>query len=383
MDSFFKSTIYGDLTKMVQIVFNEASKKKVTLFGQTYIDRFFDFKNPQFGLTVSELMGDYKIRIMASLIADKALTPVRSWEGAEKFTEKIPRFGHKTILNADQLREIKNMLATQSISSDPATRDAYEASKKQELINTMMGTVQETVLGTKDALEYLFISALFNAGIVEYNELNNPEGIRYKIDYGMPESNKIKVESGHEWTKENLASGKVDPVEFLIDLIQQFSDTMQFDAILMHPKMRYNILRSKYLRLAVRGVDKAATPIKEDELDQSLKGLGIPRFESIYKQNAVLKDGKRQNISPVSEDSIVLVPAGKIGVVRTAFEDNEIIPEKNVSYSNMSNGIRVAQWTVGESSGQAAGEYTQASIRALPIITSINGILNVKVNNLG
>lgn len=383
MDSFFKSTIYGDLTKMVQIVFNEASKKKVTLFGQTYIDRFFDFKNPQFGLTVSELMGDYKIRIMASLIADKALTPVRSLEGAEKFTEKIPRFGHKTILNADQLREIKNMLATQSISSDPATRDAYEASKKQELINTMMGTVQETVLGTKDALEYLFISALFNAGIVEYNELNNPEGIRYKIDYGMPESNKIKVESGYEWTKENLASGKVDPVEFLIDLIQQFSDTMQFDAILMHPKMRYNILRSKYLRLAVRGVDKAATPIKEDELDQSLKGLGIPRFESIYKQNAVLKDGKRQNISPVSEDSIVLVPAGKIGVVRTAFEDNEIIPEKNVSYSNMSNGIRVAQWTVGESSGQAAGEYTQASIRALPIITSINGILNVKVNNLG
>ena len=53
-----------------------------------------------------------------------------------------------------------------------------------------------------------------------------------------------------------------------------------------------------------------------------------------------------------------------------------------MDYIDGGNGIRVAKWQVGESTGQKAGEYTQASWRALPIITEIDGIVNYKVRNL-
>lgn len=382
MQSFFNSPIYGDLTKMVQITFNEASKKKVTLFGQTYIDRFFDFKNPQSKLTVSELMGTYKIRVMAALIGDKGLTPVRSNTGADTFIHKIPRFGHKVILTVDELRDLQDMMETQSRSSDAGIKAMFDENKKNELLKTMMNTVQDTVLGTKDALDYFFLSALFNEGVAEYNAFNNPEGIPFIANFEMKDENKLKVAVGEEWTVDNLKNGTVDPIDYLIDLIQKYSTTLTFDRILCSPKMRYSILRSKSLRLAVRGNDMAATPIREDELDSALKSLGIPPIEAVYKQNGILKDGKPSTITPINDDTLVLIPAGKLGVVRSAFEDNQIIEEDNVSYSTMTNGIRVAQWKVGESTGQDAGEYTQASVRALPIIKAINAIVSVKVNNV-
>ncbi len=39
------------------------------------------------------------------------------------------------------------------------------------------------------------------------------------------------------------------------------------------------------------------------------------------------------------------------------------------------------KWTTGESTGQQAAEYTQGSWRAVPIISCINGIVNLKVRN--
>lgn len=382
MKSFFQSTLYGDLTKVVQVAFNEATKRHVELFGKTYIDEWFEFKNPQYNLTISQLMGKYNIRVMAPLIADKSLTPVRSRHGAEMFVEKIPRFGHKTLITVDEIRELRQMMETQSPSSDATIRAIFEENKRNELINTMMGTVQDTVLGAKDSLAFLVISALFNGGIVKFDEFNNPEGIPYTIDYGMPKENIIKVKPGEVWSDENLANGTVNPVKVIMDILHKFRNKVNYDSILCSPGMIYKIASAKSVLLAIKGNNDANTLIPEDELNGYLSKFKIPPLKEITKEVGILKDGIQQNIDPVNDDVLVFKPAGQLGVVRPAFEDNEIIEEDNVSYSNMSNGIRVAQWKVGESTGQNAGEYTQASIRALPVITAINGVVNLKVNNV-
>ena len=46
---------------------------------------------------------------------------------------------------------------------------------------------------------------------------------------------------------------------------------------------------------------------------------------------------------------------------------------------NAGNGIRIAKWRTGESTGQKAGEYTQGSARLIPVITEINGIVCLQV----
>lgn len=76
---------------------------------------------------------------------------------------------------------------------------------------------------------------------------------------------------------------------------------------------------------------------------------------------------------------IVFKPAGKIGFIQPSIEDNELFEEDNVDYMNAGNGIRIAKWRTGESTGQKAGEYTQGSARLIPVITEINGIVCLQV----
>ena len=53
--------------------------------------------------------------------------------------------------------------------------------------------------------------------------------------------------------------------------------------------------------------------------------------------------------------------------------------EENVDYMNAGNGIRIAKWRTGESTGQVAAEYTQGSARMLPLITEIGAIVCFQV----
>ena len=81
-------------------------------------------------------------------------------------------------------------------------------------------------------------------------------------------------------------------------------------------------------------------------------------------------------------ERIVFLPTGTIGEIQPSVEDSDLIPEANVSYINSNDGIKVSQWSVGDSTGQKPTEYTQAAGRLLPIITEIKGIYSLKVTNL-
>jgi adenylosuccinate synthase len=91
------------------------------------------------------------------------------------------------------------------------------------------------------------------------------------------------------------------------------------------------------------------------------------------------KDGEREPLDPWNHNMIVFKPAGKIGFIQPSIEDNELFEEDNVDYMNAGNGIRIAKWRTGESTGQKAGEYTQGSARLIPVITEINGIVCLQV----
>lgn len=379
MESIFSKvslpSIPVDLLSTLRIFFEKGSLQNKTLFEQLYVDRWFDYNLPQMGLTAEAIMASYKVRFMASVIGNDAATPLRPTDGFKTFTEEIPRLGHRFPMSAEKLRK---MLAVLEASSKRYT----DQQKFNEVYKLLVGDVREAYLGCKDTVDHIILQALSNAGVAQFKpQLNNPDGRTFRIDYGMPERNKLKATKN--WTKENAAS--INPFEELAEIKYEFENYgILFGEILMAPALYAWFINNPNVRRAIKGNDKSAQAVTPAELNAMLQQFDLPTITKINKRNAIAKDGKRSEtlINPFNDNVIVFKPAGKIGEVQPAFEDNAIIPEKDVEYVDAGNGIRVAKWQVGESTGQKAGEYTQASWRALPIITEIDGIVNYQVRGI-
>ena len=254
--------------------------------------------------------------------------------------------------------------------------------KFQEVYKILMGEVREAYLGCKDTADHIVLQALSNGGVAQFTpNLNNPDGRTFKVDYNMPTRNKKQASAN--WTDAN--ANTVNPFEELAALKYEFeSYGITFGEILCSPALYAWIINCPAVRKAIKGTDKSGQAVTNAELTAMLEQFELPPITKVVKKSAIAKDGKRSStlIDPWNENMLVLKPAGLIGEVQPAFEDNAIIPEPNVQYVDAGNGIRVAKWQTGESTGQKAGEYTQASWRAIPIITEIDGIVNYQVRGL-
>ena len=159
---------------------------------------------------------------------------------------------------------------------------------------------------------------------------------------------------------------------------------IKFGEMCVAPALYSWIINSPAVRRAIKGTDKSGQVVTPVELNNMLDQFELPPITKIVKRNSIAEDGVRKPtlVNPWNDNMIVLKPAGYIGEVQPAFEDNAIIEEPNVEYIDAGNGMRVAKWQVGESTGQQAGEYTQASWRALPILTGIAGVVNYQVRGI-
>lgn len=379
MESIFSKvslpSIPVDLLATLRIFFEKGTLENKTLFEQLYVDRWFDYNLPQMGLTAEAIMASYKVRFMASVIGNDAATPTRPTDGFKTFTEEIPRMGHRFPMSAKKLRKMLELL-------EASSKRYTDQQKFNEVYKMLMGDVREAYLGCKDTADHIILQALSNAGVAEFTPtLNNPDGRKYKIDYCMPERNQLKAKK--DWTQENAST--INPFEELAAIKYEFENYgITFGELLVAPALYAWIINNPNVRRAIKGNDKSGQVVTPAELNATLAQFELPPITKINKRNAIAKDGKRSEtlINPWNDNVICFKPAGKIGEVQPAFEDNAIIPEKDVDYVDAGNAIRVAKWQVGESTGQKAGEYTQASWRALPIITEIDGIVNYQVRGL-
>jgi hypothetical protein len=378
MDSIFsKINLPGipvDLLATLRIFFEQGTLQNKTLFEQSYVDRWFTYNLPQMGLTCEAIMASYKVRFMASVIGNDAATPLRPSDGFKTFSEEIPRMGHKFPMSAKKLRKMLEVLEMSKRYTDQQ--------KFNEVYKMLMGDVREAYMGCKDTADHIILQSLSNGGVAQFTPtLNNPDGRAYKVDYQMPDANKKKANANWEDANKNT----VNPFEELQAIKLEFEQAgIAFGEMLITPALYAWIISCPAVKKAILGTDKSGGVVTDAQLRDTLSQYDLPPFTKVVKRNAIQKDGKRvaQLVNPWNENMIVFKPAGTIGEVQPAFEDNEIIPEPSVSYIDAGNGIRVAKWQVGESTGQLAGEYTQASWRALPIITDIAGVVNYQVRGI-
>lgn len=379
MDSIFSKvnlpSVPVDLLATLRIFFEKASLQNKTIFEQLYVDKWFDYNLPQMDLTADAIQATYNVRFMASVIGNDAATPLRPTDGFKTFSEEIPRMGHRFGMSAKKMRKMLSIL-------EASSKRYTDQQKFQEVYKILMGEVKEAYLGCKDTADHIILQAMSNKGVAQFTPtLNNPDGRTYKVDYNMPKGNSLQA--AFNWEKGN--ESKVNPFEELADIRYTFQNKgIVFGETCMSPSVYAWLINSPAVRRAIKGTDKSGQAVTPAELNAMLQQFELPAITLINKRNAVAEDGKRKTelINPWNDNVITLKPAGKIGEVQPAFEDNAIIEEPNVQYTDAGNGMRIAKWQTGESTGQKAGEYTQASWRALPIITEIDSIVNYQVRGL-
>lgn len=74
----------------MQIMFDKATLENKTLWEQTYVDRWFDFRPPQLGLTAEGIMGKYSVRIRASIMETMLILHYALVEGLNCGTVRFP-----------------------------------------------------------------------------------------------------------------------------------------------------------------------------------------------------------------------------------------------------------------------------------------------------
>lgn len=89
MPQFQYSSIFGELTKNVQIRFDAASELRKRLFDQVIFEKYLDWDTPTIGLDFEEIIGQYNITVAAPTIGDSSKEAILGTEGLETLKEKI------------------------------------------------------------------------------------------------------------------------------------------------------------------------------------------------------------------------------------------------------------------------------------------------------
>lgn len=359
-----------DLLATWRKTFDKASEREVNLFQKMYSDQWFTYNTPQMSLTAEAIVGKYNLRFMATLIGDESPTPLRRSDGFDIWTGEIPRVGHKFSMMARDYRKLME------VYENPRLK---EADKVKQIEKTFQNAMQDAYLGCKDVMDFIALMAFSNWGVAQFKPaVNNPGGREYEVDYNMPETNKLM--SAYQWTTANTQAGKFSPILMLAAICADLRNRgIEPGEILMSQDLYFWLRMNETTRLLAHGNDKKAQTVTKSELEALLSENEIPNITVITRKMAQAKDGKRQTVEPWNHNFICIKPAGVIGEIQPAIEDSELIEEDDVDYMNAGNGIRIAKWRTGESTGQVAGEYTQGSGRLIPLITEIGAIICLQV----
>lgn len=368
MPEFLYSSIFGELTKNVQIRFDAASELNKQLFDNIIFERFLDWDVPTVGLDFEELIGQYNITVAAPTIGTDAKEAILGTEGLETLKETILNHAITLPMTVKDYRKVLQILDSKSLT---------DKVKTQQLIKLMWGNVETVVKSVLGKLDLIFCGALSNEGKFTLDETTNPEGgARGLINFNQPADN--IASSKTDWTEGNIDT--VDCFEDIQGIIDDAQDKVVFSKILCAPALISYMCRSKKMHQMILGTDKSSKIVQLKDINAYMEENSFPTFEPIRRQIRIQNGKQRIPYNPWNQKNMVFIPEGKLGLVKNAWANNELKPEAGVAYSNYGR-IRVSQWGVGETQGSNGVEFTKAEVLALPVITEMNGIYTLKTQN--
>lgn len=238
------SSLFGALTQNVQARIDAASELNKRIFDNVIYAKYLDWDVPTIGLDFEEIIGKYNLTVAASTIGDNAKEPILGSYGLDTVKEKVLNHAITLPMSIQDYRKVLQILDSKSISDEQ---------KKKQLIDLMWGNVKRVVNGVEAKLDIIFLGALSNCGVFNFNNENNPEGgVRGEINYNMPASN--IASSVKEWTEGNLDT--VDCMEDIQAILDVAEDRTVLGKILCAPSVISYMCRSKKMKQMIWGTKR-------------------------------------------------------------------------------------------------------------------------------
>lgn len=238
------SSLFGALTQNVQARIDAASELNKRIFDNVIYAKYLDWDVPTIGLDFEEIIGKYNLTVAASTIGDNAKEPILGSYGLDTVKEKVLNHAITLPMSIQDYRKVLQILDSKSISDEQ---------KKKQLIDLMWGNVTRVVNGVEAKLDIIFLGALSNCGVFNFNNENNPEGgVRGEINYNMPASN--IASSVKEWTEGNLDT--VDCMEDIQAILDVAEDRTVLGKILCAPSVISYMCRSKKMKQMIWGTKR-------------------------------------------------------------------------------------------------------------------------------
>ena len=119
------SSLFGELTKNVQVRFDAISRMNKQVFDKVIYRDYLDWETPSIGLDFESIIGKYNLTIAAATVGLDAKEPIVDPNGLETFKNTVLKHAQTRPLSVKDYRKILQLLDSKTIP---------EESKRKQLV---------------------------------------------------------------------------------------------------------------------------------------------------------------------------------------------------------------------------------------------------------
>lgn len=339
---------------------NITNEAFLNTLNQPWYTKYFNWAEPQIGLSFSAVLGEARLNAIASVVANDAETPLRAQEALAKLNGEVASIKHMYTRNASQMRDYLTLSQMRNVTNqrlfEVATQAIWNDAKKA--IDGVHGRIDQMVL------------QILSTGNLTLNLDNNPDGLVLDVPMGLPNTNKKST------TVEWATSATATPIQDIQKVVN--NAVAPIETILMSRELFVVFMKTKEVRDTIGafyGLTKTASasetaPLTLGRVNEYLSESMLPTIEVIDRKVAVEKNGVKSNVNPFDVDAVTFIPSGGvIGEIKNAYADEELSPLAGKEYAKTSN-VLVTKW--GET--EPFREFTRAETKAMPVVNAIESV---------
>jgi hypothetical protein len=348
------TSIFGAYSGKMQVMIDKAKDK----FAPVWWTNYFDWGVPKTTLTFETAIGRSRIEAAASVVDRNSPAPLRSRKGIEKLHGEVPAIKEKFKMTEADYRDWE-MLKAMNVDN---------GTQLNAMLDLMFNDIKVVADSTMKRLDYMVLQGI-STGEINIDIANNPDGVvSGSIPLLMPDDNKRKVAT--VWSSPSSAT----PFTDIQNVVTAAEDKgIGFEKILMtrstFMKMQKCDEVIKLLNAFYRLPSNAKTLATIDQINEVLESYMFPKIEIVNQVIGVEKKGVISPVRPFKDESVVFIPAGKLGVMHNAVAIEELHPVEGVSYAKNGRTL-ISKWAQND----PFGEYTQGELNAFPGFEAIDQI---------
>lgn len=341
---------------------------RADLKSPLWFQQYFPMAPKQVSLDFTTIYGEETIEEMAAVIHDGSEIPLMGRDAISKLQGEMPTIAIAREMTSKQYRDLVTLRALANVNDQTSFNAILDA------IYDDVSTVSSSVLRRINGMALQATST----GTIIINNSNNPNGIAFTLNLGMPAGNIKKVDK--KWS---------DPTALILSFIKKVVRDFRakgktFEKILVSETLFDNVLKNQEVKdalkqtLNITNVSDVGYLATESSINTMMRALRLPYFEIVDAVTPIAKDGKKSTVNSWEQDNAVFVPAGALGRVHSAFNNETLMGEPNVYQYGDVMGVQIMRWH----QRRPLTEFTAGEFIGIPGFEQVKNVVIAKTETV-